>query len=247
MNKDLAQKAINAALKSDWEEAISLNLAILTHEKNNTDALNRLAFAYLQLGNLKKAKTIYRQAVDVDPYNDIAKKNLAKINILKKGITFKNGIKENVNTSSNTLFIEEPGKTKCVTLVKIATPSILSSLCASEEVILIPKKHSATVVNSNGVYLGVLPDDIGCKLSKRQKAGNKYQVCVKFAGKNSLSIFIKETFRAKRFRDQPTFLTNTTTDYYSSVREETAINEYPKSGEDTLQEVANGENQNNEE
>lgn len=246
MNEELAQKAIDAALKNNWEEAIRLNLTILSHDDKNTDALNRLAFAYLQHGNLKKAKAIYRQAVDVDPYNDIAKKNLAKINILKKGVTLKNGIKENQNTN-NTLFIEEPGKTKCVTLVKIATPNILSSLCAGEKVILIPKKHSATVVSSNDVYLGALPDDIGYKLSKRQKAGNKYQACVKFAGKNSLSIFIKETFRAKRFRDQPTFLTNTTTDYYASVREDTAINEYPKSGEDAPREGASGEDQNDEE
>lgn len=239
MTDDLVPKAINAALKNNWEEAIRLNLSILSRDKENADALNRLAFAYLQHGNPKKAKIVYKQAVSIDPYNEIAKKNLAKINALKKGTTPKNNLKEG-SSASNTLFIEEPGKTKCVTLVKIATPSILSCLCPGEEARLVPKRHSMVVVNQNDVYLGALPDDIGYKISKRQRAGNKYQAYIKFAGKNSLSVFIRETARCKRFRDQPTFLTTPPSDYYSSVREEATVNELQKSSEDNSQEDSSG-------
>lgn len=224
MDTDLAPKAINAALKNNWEEAVGINLIILESDNKNTDALNRLAFAYLQLGNLKKAKTHYQQVIMLDPYNEIAKKNLTRISALKGKSNPLPKTDNNVGNNLN-LFIEEPGKTKCIQLIKIATPTTLSILRPAETIQLIPKKHTVMIENGNKIYLGVLPDDIGHKLSKRIKAGNKYEACIKSADKKNVVIFIREISRTKRFKDQPTFPTTTIQDYYSFVKDSPSLDE----------------------
>lgn len=218
MDNDLAPKAINAALKNNWQEAININLAIIKQDKYNTEALNRLAFSYLQQGLSKKARICYQQVVNIDPYNEIAKKNLAKIKTLKGKVIPHSNNENNINSNIG-LFIEEPGKTKCVNLIKIATPNTISLLRPSEIVKLVPKRHSVIVENPISTYIGALPDDIGHKLAKRIKAGNRYEACIKSADKKSLVIFIRELYRAKRFKDQPTFPTATSQDYYSFVRD----------------------------
>jgi hypothetical protein len=224
MDTDLAPKAINAALKNNWQQAIEINGIILESDTKNTDALNRLAFAYLQLGNAKKAKIHYQQVTKLDPYNEIAKKNLARISTLKGKAS--PVPKNDNNVGSNlALFIEEPGKTKCIQLIKIATPTTLSILRPAETIQLIPKKHTVVIENRTNTYLGALPDDIGHKLAKRMKAGNKYEACIKSLDKNSLVVFIREISRTKRFKDQPTFPTTTIQDYYSFVKDTPSLDE----------------------
>ena len=239
MDTDLAPKAINAALKNNWLEAIKINEVIIENDGKNSDALNRLAFAYLQIGNFKKAKTFYQLVLKLDPYNEIAKKNLARISALKgkKNLPFN---KESNVESNLVLFIEEPGKTKCIQLIKIATPTILSTLRPAEIIKIIPKKHTIIIESQSNIYLGAFPDDIGHKVAKRIKAGNKYEACIKSSDKKNLVIFIREISRSKRYKDQPTFPTTTAQDYYAFVKDTSFF-------EDDNEKERDQDNDNNEE
>lgn len=214
---DLSTDAINAALASDWKKAVELNNQILKSEENNIDCLNRLGKAYLELGDIKKACTILRKVLKINKYDAIAQRNLAKA---EQGPVKKSCIKA---TSFNHVinFLEEPGKTKLISLVNLAPTHELLKHSQTEEINLVPKRHTVVAIDTSDKYLGSLPDDVGHRLLVLIKGGNKYCCIIKSVSKGSMIIFVREVFRAKKLLNTPSFITNNA-DYFSYVREETA-------------------------
>src|SRR3989338_8472663 len=94
---------------------------------------------------------------------------------------------------SASLFLQEPGKTKMVNLLKVAEPQKLSHAFCGMEVMMVIKNRKITIVDPSGNYLGVLPDDISHHLARLAKGGNKYELFIKSVRVNSLSVIIKET------------------------------------------------------
>lgn len=201
----LHHKAISAALSSNWEEALILNQQILDLDPKNVEALNRLARAYFETGNLDFAKKNFESSLTYDPYNQIAAKFLKRIETFSK-----KGVKINSHNNhplvSSDLFIEEPGKTKLVTLLKVAEPQKLSLLSSGVLVNLTIKNRVIAVLDQDDEYLGVIPDDLSHHLIRLMNGGNKYQALIKAIKVNGLSILIREVHRCPRFRNQPSFL-----------------------------------------
>lgn len=201
---NMTQQAIEAALNSDWEIALKLNKEIIKSEPQNVDALNRQAKAYLELGKSNLAKKYYTEALKFDPYNPIALKNLKIIKVFKG-----NGIhmmQQNKTKLSATLFLQEPGKTKIVNLLKVAEPQKLSKAFCGMQVNMTIKGKKITIADEKDDYLGILPDDISHHLIRLIKGGNKYDLVIKSVKVNGLSILIRETFRSKKFKNQPSFI-----------------------------------------
>lgn len=199
MNEDLAQKAVTAALAGDWKEAEKINKQILKDEKSDVDALNRLARAYAEQGNLKKAKEAAQKVLRINPFNQIANKSLKKWKSLRHGETTTSG------PSSAEAFLEEPGKTKMVSLLHLGAPSVLAKLDAGDEVKLAPHKHRVSVTTLDGKYIGRLPDDIAALLRKFTKKGNEYQTLIKSVEPKGILVFIRETKRSEKLKDVPSF------------------------------------------
>lgn len=195
------QDAIDAALLQKWDEAIHINTVLLKLNKNNINVLNRLGFAYLQLGHITTAKKTFQKVIRLDEYNQIAIKNVKKLGIVRQ----KDLKKISLSQRSPMMFLEEPGKTKIVECVNTAPIQALSCACPGDEVLLKTKKHAVEVRTSNSVYLGALPDDIAFRLIKFISGGNTYSVHIKSVGKNSLVLFIRELTRGNRFLNQPSF------------------------------------------
>ncbi len=204
----LYQQAIDAALDSKWEEALKINKKIIKLDPQNIDALNRQAKAYMELGKSNLAKKYYSEVLTIDPYNPIALKNLKLMKSYKSnGPNGQNTLLGCHNGRlSPTLFLQEPGKTKMVNLLKVAEPQKLSHIFCGMKVLMAVKNHKITIIDANGDYLGVLPDDISHHLLRLYKGGNKYDLFIKSIRVNSLSVIIKETFRSKKFKNQPSFL-----------------------------------------
>jgi len=198
----LAQLAIKVALCADWDEAIKINKKILQIASGEIDALNRLAYAHTCLGQKEKAQKIYKKALQIDPFNTIARKNLEKVT-RQNGQSNSNGTREINNLPS--VFLFEPGKTKIVNLLNLAPPAILCSFNCGDKVVLNLKKHGIAVTTNNGVYLGALPDDLAHRLLTFIASGNKYEVYIKSVNSKALAIFIRETCRSERFFNQPSF------------------------------------------
>lgn len=210
----LQKQAITAALSYNWDAAVDLNKKLIKLYPQDTDCLNRLARAFFEQGKYPQAKKIYQEVLEIDPYNVIAQKNLKKLSSFKKGV-----IKNNHNNHAHLsplLFLEEAGITKVISLVKLAEPKKLSMTSAGEEVLLQLKNRGICVTDAEGNYLGVLPDDASHLLMKLIRGGNKYQAIIKSVKQNSLSILIREVFRSKKFRNQPSFVADAKTSTYST-------------------------------
>lgn len=198
-------QAIDAALRQDWKEAIKLNSSLIKDDKTNIDTLNRLAFAYLKNGQMKKAKETFEKTLKIDPYNQIACKNLKKILIVKKCSLLAS---DNQNISP-LLFLEEPGKTKIIPCINAAQVHMLSTLSCGQKVLLKPKKYAIEVRDEQNRYIAALPDDIAFRLLKLIAAGNQYSVFVKGVCKNCVSVFVRETKRGEKLQNQPSFIGTT--------------------------------------
>lgn len=209
----LHKKAIEAAISCNWQGAITINEQILKTEPENTEVLNRLAKALFETGSYSTAKKIYTKVLELDPYNTIAEKNLKKVTSLKK---------DGVNVSSQSMslspsmFLEEPGVTTLVNLIKVAEPQKLLKLSPGTVVNLVPKKRGVSVTDSSDVYLGAFPDDSAFHLLKLLKGGNKYTSIIKSIRSNGLTVLIREIFRSKKFKNQASFLDETRIVAYSS-------------------------------
>ncbi len=201
MNENLAQKAVSAALKGNWEEAKEINLQILKSSSKDIDALNRLARAYAELGDMQMARKSARKVIKLDPYNTIATKSLEKWKGLKKGDTITS------KPSAAGTFLEEPGKTKIVSLIHLGDSKTIVKLDAGDEVKLNPQGHRVSVSTNDGKYVGRLSDDISSRLKKLIKLGNKYQTFIKSAEPGEVKVFIRETHRTEKLADIPSFST----------------------------------------
>lgn len=190
MDYELAQKAIYAALNNQWDQAVKTNLLILQVEPEDVDALNRIARAYYELGNIIKAKQASQKVLKIDPFNGIAIKCIKKWQKPK--------IRQDGNTSHPIplAFLEEPGRTKIVKLIHLGDAKIIANLDCGDEVSLIPHSHSVSVITFEGKYIGKLPDDLAVRLINLMKNGSKYQTLIKSTQVDDVKIFIRGVLSA---------------------------------------------------
>ena len=199
MKDTLTQQAVASALSGDWRKAHDLNKLILKESPNDVDALNRLARAHAELGDLEKARKTAKKVLKIDEFNTIAKKSLKKWKGLKKGDTITSG------PSSAKAFLEEPGKTKIVALIHVGDSKNIAKLDSGDEVKLNPAGHRISVCTQGGKYIGRIPDDISARLKKLIKYGNLYKIFIKSADNKSVKVFIRETHRSEKLADIPSF------------------------------------------
>lgn len=198
--KITSNQAIQTALTGNWEEAIKLNKSLLVDNPRDVEALNRMGLAYTILGKSKSAKNTYQKVLEIDPLNSIAIKNLKK--------NKSDSVKEpgdSVVIQVNNIFLEETGKTKVVELINLAQAEVLLTLQTGQSVDLSAKRLKI-FISQGKKYIGVLPDDIGKRLIKFIKGGNKYEAFVKSSDHQNVTIFIRELRRVTKFKDQPSFL-----------------------------------------
>lgn len=192
MDENLAQIAINLALKCKWEEAILINNKILKKDITDIESLNRLAKAYYELGNIKKAKSITLKVLKIDRANKIANKAIERY-------THSN-FSDQAGQVLTSDFLEVAGKTKLTTLINLGSEKTYSSLRSGEEVFIMTHTHKVSIVTADKKYVGKLTDDIASRLRKLIKGGNKYKVLIKSVEKTLVKVFIKETQKGKEFQ-----------------------------------------------
>lgn len=220
---DLAQQAIDLALRGNWEEAASLNKQILKQAPKDEEALNRLARASLELGDYKKAVLCYKKVLRIDPYNAIAQRALLRL--LKAKKTKK---RKNVSLPSVAdLFLEEPGKTKTVSLIHLGDEAVINSLNSGDAVKLFPHLHRVSVKTMDRNYIGRLPDDLSRRLIKLTRAGNEYNSLVKSVSPDNVKIFIREIKRSQDLGNIPSFPITERLGYIPSLPQDSMQEEVP--------------------
>jgi tetratricopeptide (TPR) repeat protein len=187
-----AEQAIQLALESKWEEAVTLNKAILAVHESDVDAWNRLGKALLELGRFREARDAYGKSLGLDPVQSIAKRNLDRLATIAESEEPRRA--EAGAKVAQDLFIEEIGKSG-VTLLQDASPETLARLTAGDEVYLKPSDELIRVENIQGEMLGAIEPKLALRLLRMMEGGNRYAAAIKSVSESEAELIIKETYR----------------------------------------------------
>ena len=126
--KDLTREAIALALNGEWERAVEVNRAILDRGPNQLDAISRLGKALMEAAQYREARETLEKVIQIAPHNNIAKKNLARLDQLEKAPAGKTPERRPATCRQG--FIEEGGKAG-VTVLQRAAPGHAMARIAS--------------------------------------------------------------------------------------------------------------------
>lgn len=186
----LRAKAIQAVKDADWKNAVLINQEILEQSPKNLEAMNRLGLALLKLKKEKEAKKVFKNVLTIDRSNIIANKHLKKIKNKEKtpDIIFNN----------NADFIEEPGKSKIISLHRLTSSSQLNKLKVGQQCFLQTKNRYISIVDDKKKHIGALPEDISFRLSKLIAGGNQYSCVIYKIDDKQCCVQLKEVLRSKK-------------------------------------------------
>ena len=184
--------AIALAMQGRWREAVAANKSLVESFPNDVDAHNRLGRAYMELGEYALAREAYEKAVELDPYNIIAQKNLNRLSRLGETVT---GLGDSFHKVEPHQFIEEVGKAGVVNLYHLAPPEILAKTVAGDRVNLKGEGLSLIVENNYGEYVGQVEPKHGQRLAKLMEGGNKYTATIVSSTEEAVTVMIREVYQ----------------------------------------------------
>lgn len=189
---NLGKEAVKAALNGSWARAADLNRAILEMCPEDCEAANRLAKALMELGDYDEARRILEELRERAPGNNIARKNLARLEQMRRNGDV--GVRAGGNEGElPRLFIAESGKACTTTLRDQARGSDVAAVGAGEQVVLSAWNEGVKVSARDGRHLGLVERRLGRRLNKLMAGGNEYTAVVVGAGPDGLSVIVRET------------------------------------------------------
>lgn len=201
LRRQRTNEAIALAMQSQWDEAIAVNKSIIEIFPDDADAYNRLGKALTQLGRYAEARDAYSHALEIEPNNGIAKKNIDRLAHLREA----EAEPRNGRQVSSHLFIEETGKADVADLYRLAPRKVLVKIAAGDPVHLEAKGQSLTVESVDGEYIGEIEPRLGLRLIKLMQGGNRYTAAIVGVGEKGGKVMIKEIFQHPSQAGRPSF------------------------------------------
>ncbi|MCC6790749.1 MAG: hypothetical protein IT336_03635 [Thermomicrobiales bacterium] len=207
--RQLIEDARQAALDGEWQRAIELNQSLIDRTPRDADAFNRLGRALLELGRLTAAYDAYSGALKIDPANMIARRNLQRLELLRRGHAGEDqvvGSDEPKPTIPRTnAFIEEVGKTWVDELVEPAPIEILAEVPSGEHLELVVEGQRLVVTRQNGQRLGEIEAKTAERLLELINGGNRYEVYALGLSSNGVRVIIREVYKAPGLANRVSF------------------------------------------
>lgn len=201
---NLGKDAVKLALDGEWERAAELNRAILELHPDDCEAANRLAKAMMELADYSAARTVLDGLLNKYPNNNIARKNLARLEKLESAGASRPATPGHV-AGSSPIFIEEGGKS-CTTMLRLAgNASTLADIVAGDTVSLSVSDDAVTAHTADGRRLGMVEPRLARRLRKLMDGGNQYSAAVVSINEGALSIVIRETQQHPSLRNVVSF------------------------------------------
>lgn len=199
--------AIQLAMQNKWTEAIEVNRRIIEAFPSDADltgpAYNRLGRALREQGKYRDARDAYRKAVEIDPNNAIAQKNLASLETLD----VESAGPEASEKVDARLFIAESGKSGPATLVAIKDRAVVARMAVGDQVYLQPEGRALYARNARGETLGQVEPKIAQRLIDLMNGGNKYAAALMSVDETAPRLIIHETFQDPRQAGKVSFPT----------------------------------------
>jgi tetratricopeptide (TPR) repeat protein len=191
LKQQRSKEAIDLAMQARWQEAVDVNNDIIENFSQDVEAYNRLGRAYMELGQYTRAREAYQRAVEMDPYNAIANRNLRRLNDLKESAT------TTVDTDKvePQHFLEEIGKAGVVTLIDLAPKEDRAIVVAGDKVRLKVSGSTLVVESSRGEYMGKVEPRYAQRLVRLMLGGNQYSASVVRSTKDMMTVIIRETYQ----------------------------------------------------
>lgn len=187
-----SKHAIALAMQSRWQEAIEVNKNLIGNFPQDAEAYNRLGKAFIELGDYVQAETAYKRAVELDPFNVIAKKNLSRLPHLIRAMA---NLPSEARKAEPQHFIEETGKARLLNLYRPAAGDKLATILAGDTLNLRVEGSTVVVEDTHGTYLGMIEPKHGHRLVELMKGGNRYSAAVVSSSNASASIIVKEIYQ----------------------------------------------------
>jgi tetratricopeptide (TPR) repeat protein len=191
LRRQRSKHAISLAMQGRWREAVAANEDIIASFPGDVDAYNRLGRAYIELGEYALAKEAYSRAMELDPYNIIAQKNLQRLSYLGEGA----GVADDSDQVDPQHFIEETGKTGVVALYRLAPLAVLAKMGAGDRVYLKVDGAGLNVENGRGEYVGQAEPKHGQRLIKLMEGGNRYSAAIVSVNEEKVTVIIREIYQ----------------------------------------------------
>jgi hypothetical protein len=193
LKRQLTEQAIAAATAAEWEAAADLNKRILELGADS-EAENRLAKAYWEMGELQTAREHYQAALALDPTNRIAERNISRLRMLLAEAGKKTVAAQKTDKAPVSIFVEETGKTGFAHLIDLADPKQLAQVNPGDAVELAPD-GPRLAARANGKQIGYVEPRVAARLLKLIADGNKYTAGVTSIGERDVRIIIRETYQ----------------------------------------------------
>ncbi|MBM3925856.1 MAG: tetratricopeptide repeat protein [SAR202 cluster bacterium] len=215
LRRDKSKEAVQLALEGKWREAINVNKDILYYYPEDVESLNRLGKAHLEVGEYPQAKEAFQKALSISPHNTIAKKNVARIAQMPRGVS---SAQEGRKVAPK-LFLEESGKSGVTSLRSLSSAKVLAAAAAGDPVELQASGNTLCARGKDGQALGHVETKLGTRLMHLMKQGNRYDAAILSVDPGKVSIIIRETYHHPSLMGVQSFPATGSEEYPSYVRE----------------------------
>jgi len=201
LRQQRGKQAIDLAMQGRWREAVAANQNLIESFPGDVSAYNRLGRAYTELGEFSRAREAYSRAIELDPFNAIAEKNLNRLAHLDE-------VAVDLNDDPYVEpqhFIEEPGKAGVVDLHRLGPPQVLAKMVAGDKVYLRVDGAGLVVENGRGEYLGQVGSKDGQRLIRLIEGGNRYTAAIVSAAVDRVTVIIREIYQEPSQANRPSF------------------------------------------
>lgn len=192
LRKAWVDHAIQLAMQSKWADAVAVNRNIIENFPNDVDAHNRLGRALREQGQYRDARSAYKRAVELDPNNGIAQKNLVSLEGLD---TAKASTADSAEKVDPRLFIAETGKTGAANLVGVHDRSLVAKMAVGDQVYLHADGRALYARNARGDTLGQIEPKVSQRLIDLMAGGNEYAAALMTIDDASPRVIIRETLQ----------------------------------------------------
>ena len=194
------KEAVALAIQGRWQEVVTANRAILEAYPEDVETYNRLGRALIETGDYPAARESYGHALELDPYNKIAKKNLKRLSELGEPAP-----KNDQRRVVADVFVEETSKARTVGLVNLAPRDIVARMAPGEEVGLRVEGQRLMARKEPDEYLGEVDPTYAMRLVKLIGGGNQYIAAVSSVADDEVKVLIREIYQDPSQAGRPSF------------------------------------------
>ncbi len=235
-----SKQAVELAMQGRWREAAAINQSLVESFPGDVSAYNRLGRAYMEIGDFSSAWEAYSRAIELDPYNNIARRNLDRLSHLREVSI---GAPDDSRVEPMH-FIEETGKAGVINLYHLGPPEVVANMVAGDRVYLKVKGNGLVVENGRGKYLGQVEPKHAQRLIRLMAGGNEYNAAVVSTTEDSAAIIIREvyqhpsqvgslSFPAKEFKSPRPYISDRVTKHEYEQETELEYEEEPEVEEES--------------